>query len=140
MDISTLVPSERMIEILSPATKTPLGIRVNIMHIDDPRLKILKLKLQNQRQQREARGKVMTAEAQDENLSELTFATMTGWEWYNPTGQKGDKGYNPEKEPKFDGKVPEFTKANVFAMFEKLPWFRDQIGEAVSETESFFPV
>ena len=41
MDLSTLVPSERMIEILSPATKTPLGLRVTIMHIDDPRLKTI---------------------------------------------------------------------------------------------------
>lgn len=138
MDLSTLVPSERMVEIVSPATKSPLGIRVTIMHIDDPRLKTLKRKLQDERQRREQRGKIISAEMQDENLSELTFATMTGWEWYNPTGLKGDKGYNADKEPKFEGKIPEFTKANVFAIFEKLPWFRDQIGEAVSETESFF--
>jgi len=138
MDISTLVPSERIVEIVSPATKAPLGIRVTVMHIDDPRLKTLKRKLQDERQRREQRGKIISAEMQDENLSELTFATMTGWEWYNPTGMKGEKGYNPDKEPKFEGKVPDFNKANVFAMFEKLPWFRDQIGEAVSETESFF--
>jgi hypothetical protein len=140
MDLSTLVPSERIVEIVSPATKAPLGIRVTIMHIDDSRLKTLKRKLQDERQRREQRGKIISAEMQDENLSELTFATMTGWEWYNPTGVKSDKGYNADKEPKFDGKVPEFTKANVFAIFDKLPWFRDQIGEAVSETESFFQI
>lgn len=138
MDLSTLVPSERMIEILSPATKTPLGLRVTIMHIDDPRLKTLKRKLQDERQRREQRGKILTAETQDENLSELTYAAMLGWEWYNPTGVAGDKGYKADKMPSFDGKQPDFTKANVFAMFEKLSWFRDQIGEAVSETESFF--
>ena len=140
MDLTALVPSERMIEILSPATKAPLGIRVTIMHIDDPRLKTLKRKLQDERQRREQRGKILSAETQDENLSELTAATMLGWGWYNPTGLEGQKGYKAESAPKFEGKVPEFNKANIFAMFEKLPWFRDQIGEAVSETESFFPV
>ena len=141
MDLNTLVPSERMIEIVSPGTKSPLGIRITIMHIDDHRLKNLKRKLQDERQRREQRGKILTAETQDENLSEVIYASMLGWEWYNPTGLNDKvKGYNPEKMPNFDGKTPEFTKASVFAMFEKIPWFRDQIGEAVGETESFFQI
>lgn len=138
MDISTLVPSERIVEILSPATKAPLGIRVTIMHIDDPRIKTLKRKIKDENQRREQRGKIISAEMQEENTNEIAFALMTGWEWYNPTGMKGEKGYDSEREPKFEGKVPDFNKANVFAMFEKLPWFRAQIGEAVEETESFF--
>lgn len=140
MDLKNLVPSERLIEIVHPANKQPIGVRVTVMHIDDERLKGIKRKLQDERYRREQRGKIVSAEMQDENLNELTFATMLGWDWYNPTGVAGDKGFKADKMPSFDGKVPEFNKFNAFAIFEKLPWFRDQIGEAVSETEVFFQI
>ncbi len=138
MDLKNLVPSERVVEILSPGTKQPLGIRVTVMHIDDERLKNIKRKLQDENLRRQQRGKIVHAELQEENINEIAFATMLGWEWYNPTGVATDKGYKAEKMPSFDGKQLEFTKANVLAVFDKLPWFRDQVGEAVSETEVFF--
>lgn len=138
MDLKNLVPTERVVEIVSPGTKEKLGIRVTVMHIDDERLKNIKRKVQDENLRRQQRGKIIHAELQDENINEIAFATMLGWEWYNPTGVAGDKGYKADKMPSFDGKQPEFTKANVFAIFEKLPWFRDQVGEAVSETEVFF--
>jgi hypothetical protein len=132
MELSELKPSERMIEILTPGTKQELGVRVSILHIDDERLKKLKRQFQDERNRLEARGKQFKAETIEENLNELTYAAMTGWEWYSPTK-------DPKDLPKFNGSVPEFNKKNVFEIFETLPWFRNQIGEEMGDDQAFFP-
>lgn len=133
MDLSELKPSERIVEILTPGTKQPLGVRVSILHINDERLRKLKRQFQDERLRLEARGKQMKSETIESNLSELTFAAMTGWEWYSPSGNKEDQA-------KFKGSVPEFNKRNVMEIFEHLPWFRDQIGEEMGDDEAFFQV
>lgn len=139
MDLNTLTPSERIVEILSPGKKEPLGIRVSLLHVNDERLKKLKRRLQDERYRLERNGKSFKAEIFDANASELAFAAMVDWEWYNPTGKEGDKGYDKNAMPNFKGSVPDFTKKNVLEIFEKLPWFRDQIGEEMGDEESFFP-
>lgn len=133
MDLSELKPSERMVEILTPGTKKPLGVRVSILHINDERLKKIKRQFQDERYRLEARGKQFKAETIETNLNELTFAAMVGWEWYSPTGDDKDRA-------KFKGEVPEFNKRNVLEIFDQLPWFRDQIGEEMGDDEAFFRV
>ncbi len=132
MDLSTLVPSERTIEILSPGTKQPIGVRVFLLSINDDKLKKLKRSFQDERYRMEAKGKNFKAENFENNANELSFAAMTGWEFYSPTDNKDDQA-------KFNGSVPEFTKKNVFDVFDKLPWFRDQIGQEMGDDEAFFP-
>lgn len=139
MDLKDLKPAERQIEILHPGTKEPIGIRVSIIYIGDERLKKLKRQFQDERYRLEAKGKNFKAETFDNNANELSFAAMTGWEFYNPTGVKGDKGFDESKQAKFEGSLPEFNKKNAFAIFDKLPWFRDQIGEEMGDSEAFFP-
>lgn len=139
MDLKNLKPSERMVEIVHPATKEPLGVRVSLVHINDDSLKKLKRSFQDERYRLEARGKQFKAENVENNLNELTFAAMKGWEWYNPTGKKGDKGFKESASALYKGAVPEFSKKNVFEIFEELPWFRDQIGQEMGDDEAFFP-
>lgn len=139
MELSTLVPSERIVEILSPGTKQPIGVRISLLHINDERLKKLKRQFQDERYRLESKGKVFKAENFDNNANELAFAAMVGWEFYNPTGKKGDAGYDENGTLLWNGKVPEFNKKNAFEIFEKLPWFRDQIGQEMGDDEAFFP-
>jgi hypothetical protein len=125
MDISALKPSERIVEIKSPAdAEENIGIRVTLLSVSDNSLKALKRKFQDKKLKLEQRGKNWTAEQLDENQKELAFAAMTGWEWY------GDVDYK--------GKKPAFDRATVYQLFDELPWFLTQIQAAMSEEQSFF--
>lgn len=140
MDLSEIRPGERIIEILSPGTREPLGVRVSLLHIDDDRLKKLKRAMQDERSRMEMKGKIFKAENLEDNLNKLAFTAMTGWEWYNPTGSKGDEGFDPEAQATWNKEIPPFNQKHVFEVFEKLPWFRDQIGREMGDDEAFFPV
>jgi hypothetical protein len=138
-DIAQIVTASRAIEILHPGTGDRLGVRVNVVHIDDERLAKEKRRITDRRIYLEARGKTFKAEEIEENKNILLFTAMTGWDWYNPTGKTGDKGYDENATPTFDGaEQPEFDQKTVFAVLRKLPWFSDQINEAVGETKAFF--
>jgi hypothetical protein len=141
MDLSQLKPSERQIEILSPGTKKRIGVRVTLLHMSDEKLQKLSRTFQDERYRLEAKGKYFKAEQVESNLNELTFNAMTSWEFYNPTGMPGDEGYDPDQAPEWNGdKNPPFNKKTVYEVFNKLPWFRDQIGEEMGDSEAFFPL
>lgn len=126
-DISAIKTVERVVEITHPATKEPLGIRVSLMSIDDPRMKKLKRQITDRRLQLEARGKHFKADDIDENRNALAFSAMTGWEWYG-------------KDVSFKGNKPAFDRVSVYAVFDELTWFRDHIETEISETKDFFAV
>lgn len=141
MDISNIKTTERVLEILHPATKEQLGIRVTLMSLDDDRMKKTKRQITDRRLHLEARGKHFKADEIDDNRNNIAFGAMTGWEWYEQKEQKDANGkiVLPFREqPKFNGKVPDFNRANVSAVFDQLSWFREQIEEAISETKDFF--
>jgi hypothetical protein len=129
-DISAIKTSERVVEMLHPAHDTPVGVRVTLVSLDDPKLKTVRRQIQDRRLKLEARGKNFTQAEIDANISELTFAAMTGWEWYKPEGAK--------EEATFKGETPAFSRAKVFEVFEELPWFREQLVRETGDTKSFF--
>jgi len=128
-DIGNIVSNDRVIDILHPGTKEPLGIKVSIMHIDDDRMKKIKRKITDERLRLEQRGKNFKAEDLESNRSTLLFSAMTGWEW----GKDADGDQNT-----FHGEIPDFDRRTVIAVLDEKPWFADQINEAISETEAFF--
>ena len=141
MDILKMTPSERVVEIVSPGKKEPIGVRVTLVHIDDDRLKKLRRSIQDNKSRLESKGKYFKSDDIESNTFELTFATMTGWEWYNPTGAENDANFDKDREPTLNGeRNPAFNKKNVFQVFEKLPWFLEYIGKEVGDDESFFQV
>ena len=109
MDISTLIPSERIIEIEHPVSKELLGIRVNIISLNDDRLKQIRRKFINKRIELEKRGKSFKADDIEANEIELLLACITGWDWYGETDFKGSK--------------PEFNEMNVRNVLTSLSWF-----------------
>lgn len=126
MDILDIKPSERIIEIESPRDKTPIGIRVTLMHLDDPRMMVFRRKIHDERARLLRAGKIVKAEVEEENANELAFRAMTSWEWYNKDLKLGDTA------------SPEFNRANVMKVFESCVWFRDQIGVAIGDQDAFF--
>lgn len=126
MDISGIKSSERIFQIKHPASGEDLGISISLMSYDDARMKKIRRRILDRRLHLDARGKHIKAEEIDENSNELCFSAMTGWDW------SGDAN--------FRGKKPEFNRVAVFEVFQDLPWFRDQIDEALGDEKSFFAV
>lgn len=125
MDLSELVPGERMIEIKHPKTGEDIGVRVGLVSYDDERMKKVKRHIRDRKLHLEARGKTFKAEEIDTNRITLLFNAMTGWEWY---GEKTN----------FRGTKPDFNLKSVTEVFTLLEWFMDQIDEAVGDEKAFF--
>ena len=138
MELTTLKPSERTIDITSPASGQPVGIRVRIVSLDDERLERTKRQITDESLKLQAKGKSFKAHEVERNAKMLMFTGTLGWEFYNPTGKEGDEGYKPDAMPTFNGEVPDFNQKNFMALVTQLPWIGDQISEAIGETKSFF--
>lgn len=123
MEISTLLPNDRIIEIKHPSDDKPLGIRVTVVSLNDEKLKQIRRRIINKRLELEKRGKNFKADDIEENEFEILVASVTGWEWYDAT---------------FHGEKPAFNEANVRKVFAELSWFKDQVAEAVGDEKAFF--
>lgn len=129
MDIGNLKPTERKIEIIHPGNGKLTGIWVSVVSLDDERMKKLRRAITDEANRKAQRGKTMKAEEIEENLDRLLINAMTGWGW--------DKDEDGE-ESTFNGIKPEFKESKIREVFATLPWFRDQLNEAVGDTKSFF--
>lgn len=124
MDISSLKPSERIIDILHPVTREPLGITVSVLSLNDERVSKVRKKILTESQRLRERGKSLDADDIERNKDALMFATVTGWEW--------------KDDAKFKGEKPVFNPKNLLAVMAELPWFRKQLEEAIEDEEAFF--
>jgi hypothetical protein len=68
----------------------------------------------------------------------MRFKAALSWEWYNPTGNEGDDGYDPDAKLVFDGEVPEFNQKNFMRVIKKHPWIGEQINEQLEDRKAFF--
>ena len=125
MDISNIKPIERTIEIKHPKTNVELGIRVSLVSLNDPKLQSVRRKMTDLRTRYENRNKVMKAAELEEHDNEMLFTAMTSWDWYG-------------KDSTFEGKKPKFNKVQVLQIFKTLPWFKEQLTEAITEEQAFF--
>lgn len=138
MDLATIKPSERVIEILHPATELPVGIRVSLLSIEDDRMKAIRRQITDNSLKMQAKNKAFKAEELERNQNMLMFTGTTGWEWYNPSGDKDDKGHDPDAMPDFNGEVPAYNQKNFLAVAGDLYWFADQVQEGIGDTKAFF--
>lgn len=124
MEICELKPVERALEIKHPSTDEDLGIKVTLISLNDPRMSAIKRRIRIQRLEQERRGKAVNLDDVEKNELDLLTAAMTGWDW------SGNITFHGEK--------PEFNAENIKAVFKELPWFKDQIAEAVGDEKGFF--
>jgi len=125
MDISTLKPNDRIIEIKHPVNDSEnIGIRVTIISLNDEKMKSVRRRFINKRLELEKKGKSFRADDIEDNELDLLVASITGWEWYG--------------DVEFNGSKPEFTQANVKKVLTEFEWFKNQIAEAVGDDKAFF--
>jgi hypothetical protein len=141
MELLDIKTGERTIEIVHPRSKQNVGLRINLVALEDERMTKAKRAIQDRANREAARGREMKQEDIEENSNDLIYRALNGWEWYNPTGKEGDKDYDSDAAPSLNGdKEPEFTRKNVLEMLRtpRLWWIRKQIADAMSDTETFF--
>ena len=138
MELTNLKPTDRTIEITSPVSGAPIGVRVRVMSIEDDRLKRIKRQITDEKLKLDARNKAFKADELERNANMLAFNATLGWEWYNPTGEPGDESYDPDRMPSFKGEQPEYNQKNFIEIVTELPWFGEQIQQEIGETKSFF--
>lgn len=138
MDLTSLKPTGRSIEIMHPVTEKPIGIRVGILPMEDPKLKELERQITDERMRLSQRGKAFKSAEMEKNYYMLLWHATTGWEWYNPTGEEGDDDYDADAMPDFEGEVPEYNQKNFMAVVKQLEWFGNQINTEIGDTKAFF--
>lgn len=124
MDILSIKPAERVIEITHPGTGENIGLRISILSLEDEKLAKIRRRILDQRLQLEAKGKTFKVENLENNSMTLLLAAITGWEWY------GDIDFNGEK--------PDFTLVNVRKVLEDVAFIRAQVDQEIGKTEDFF--
>ncbi len=137
-DLSTIKQTDRTIEIVHPVTAENIGLRITLVSLDDERMTKIRRSITDRRLHLEARGKSFKADEVEENADNVIFTATVDWEWYNPTGSEGDKGYREDAMPNFKGEQPEFNRKNFFALIDEISWIKTQINEALGDTRAFF--
>lgn len=138
MDIGQIKPSENVLEIIHPGSKQNLGIRISLLSIDDERMKKIRRQILDRQIDLQRKGKAFKSEQIDDNTNLLLFSAMIGWEWYGITIPATATEPERHEPASFHGQNPTFNQTNVYAVFNELTWFRDQIDAKVGDTESFF--
>jgi hypothetical protein len=137
-DIAAIQPQERTIEIMHPVTELPLGLRVTMIGVDDPRLSTMRRSITDNQLRAQAKGKAPKFEEMNDDMVNMLSRAVIKFEWYNPTGAPGDDGYDADALPSYNGEQPDCNPKNVRGMLEMLPWFKDQVREAFDEKKAFF--
>ena len=138
MELTALKPIDRTIEIVSPVTGAPIGLRVRVMSLEDDRLKRIKRQITDESLKLQAKGKAFKADEIERNAHMLMFTGTLGWDWYNPTGKEGDDSYDAEAIPTFKGEQPDYNQKNFLAVVSEITFVGEQIQEAIGDAKSFF--
>jgi hypothetical protein len=140
-DIADIKTSHRVIEIVHPKTRQPIGLRWTLASLQDERTKAAQRAITDRRLYLEARNKNFKADDLEDNMRNLQFAATVGWEWYEQKEERDEAGAITKpfiEQLTFHGEVPDFNKRNVVAVLKELDWVSAQINEAIGEVEDFF--
>ncbi len=125
MDLSQLVPTERVIDIVHPKTGEQTGLKITLVSVEDDKLKTIKRKFLDAKLKAESKGKSLKHEEIEEFDNNMIYAAMTGRRW------SGDATYNSEK--------PECNYKNVRKVVSEVYWIKSQILEALGDETAFLP-
>lgn len=127
MDIATITPTDRKIEILHPSTGEALGLSITLISPDDPRMRKIIRRITDQALSKRQKNKAFSAEEVETNQIALMTEAVIGWDWYGA-------------DVSFHGDKPEFNAINVRKVIAELPFVRAQLDEEMGETKSFFQI
>lgn len=120
-DISKIVAGTRVVDILHPKTRTPIGLKITLSSKDDDDVIAAEKQWREDQQTRAISGHSMP----DVSLAEAkVLAALKAWEWVGDTT--------------FEGKKPALTKDEARKVFKTLPWVYEQCVSGFVEYAAFF--
>lgn len=122
MDLSKIVAIEKEIDITHPVSGEPIGLRIKLLPGSNKQVEKVRREIANERISKG--DKKFTADDLENGAYRIVIASVSDWEWLGDTTFKGEK--------------PECTAANIRKVLDALPWMKDQIDRAISDTASFF--
>lgn len=123
MDLSKIGYSTDKLNILNPETNQPIGLSVELVHVDDPSLRSVRRAIEDKLRKLSVKGKTPTGEQIEANRFQLLTGMLKGWTW--------EEGVN------WQGEQLEFTPSNVKMLLKELPTFADQIDAHGGDLENF---
>src|SRR5690606_19588845 len=92
-DLSTIVATERTIDIKHPRTGQPVGLRITLLPDSHPKIRAASRKAMNERLTSRSKA---TAERIESARLDMLVAAVGGWEWLGDLTFRGDR---PEATP-----------------------------------------
>jgi len=123
MDILSIQPTTRTLDLLHPGTGEPIGLKLYFQSLNSEPVKQVERQLRN-KALRAGRNSV-TAEKIAEGEREILAAALTGWEW-------------PEGISLGDLKNPPFNRTNAIKLFTGAQWIVEQLDTELKDESSFF--
>lgn len=124
MDLSTLKPGERVLDIKHPKTGENIDLKIELYSMKSEKVTRFKTKIQQDEFNNAKEGKETSGEEFTERMFKMAFECMKSWTW--------------GKDLDFKGKKPHFNEKNVREVFEALPWLREQVEKALQDEKAFF--
>lgn len=121
MDLSSVKPVDRRVDIKHPVTREDTGLVFVLKPYSDPSVKAVQRRLANTRLRN---GRKITAEQLEDAKLEVLCAAVSGWEWNG--------------EATFGGEKLEFNAANVRKVLKSVDWIREQVDEELGDDAAFF--
>lgn len=121
MDLGAIALNSATIEILHPATREPVGVRVVLRSRHSDEIKAVERKYQ-QKVLRSGRGELNVKDIEAQAL-DMLVAAVENWEW--------------SKEAKWDEKTPTIGDVKTILADKRAAFIRDQIDRALADEALF---
>jgi hypothetical protein len=125
IDILSIKPIERKIELKHPGTDEPLGVFLTVVSTEDERLKKIERNFTNRGLALRSRGKIFSADEINANKLDYLVASIVDWDW-------------TKSKIEWRGENPECTSKNVRDLLSGIPWVLNQVDEEVGNLKAFF--
>lgn len=130
MDLATLSPVTRKVDILHPQTGEPIGLAINLRPSSHPEVQRVRRKWLNERLSSKGRGNKVTAEQVEANALDQIIAAIESWTW----GEGADG-----KPCTLNGEAPELSPESARKVLKAGGGFiKDQLDEELGDVAAFF--
>jgi len=127
VNLAEMQPVDKTVHILRPdGSDEKIGLSFVLMSQDDPRLKAVKREIRDNNTKLTKGGRrSLKAKDIEANEMKLLCGMVIKWKW--------EEGVFFE-----NGAIPDFNEKGLTRVFAKLSFVKDQLIEAIEDSESFF--
>lgn len=124
MDLASIKPHSRALDILHPATGDKTGVQFEIVHPDHKNVKFIAEKNRREIEGLRKSGALISDDVTERHNLSLFASTVVGWTW--------PEGFT------FNGEVPAYSQSTVESVLRDLEWIYKQVIAASQNEQAFF--